>query len=131
MASRHRKIPPSVLHIRAIMILEGKSSNSDCAKFQNQGWKYARRVCHRHISWKMCLPLGPGTLYEVLKKNRPVKPSDRPLVCSTLKMRTWRATEVLRIQNLTKSSQAMSIPGTAGEAAEATFRWKRSTCGRR
>ena len=33
--------------------------------------------------------------------------------------------EVLRIQNLTKSSQAMSIPGTAGEAAEDTFRSKR------
>ena len=30
--------------------------------------------------------------------------------------------EALRIQNLTKSSQVMSIPGTAGEAAEATFR---------
>ena len=34
---------------------------------------------------------------------------------------------MLRIQNLTKSSQAMSIPRIAGEAAEATFRWKRST----
>jgi hypothetical protein len=84
-------------------------------------------VCHRHISWKMCLPLGPGTLYKVFREERPVKPSDRPLVCSTLKIKTWRATEVLRIQNLTKSSQAMSIPRIAGEAAEATFRWKRST----
>ena len=35
--------------------------------------------------------------------------------------------KALRSQHLAKSSQAMPIPGTAGEAAESTFRWKRST----
>ena len=35
--------------------------------------------------------------------------------------------EELRSRNLDESSHAMSIPGTAGEAAERTVRWKRNT----
>ena len=35
--------------------------------------------------------------------------------------------EELQSRNLDESSQAMWIPRTAGEAAEVTFRWKRST----
>ena len=35
--------------------------------------------------------------------------------------------EELRSRNLDESSQAMSIPGTAGETAEGSFRWKRNT----
>ena len=35
--------------------------------------------------------------------------------------------EELQRRNLDKSSQAMWVTGTAGEAAEGTFRWKRST----